>query len=90
MKIFALFFYNGNFFNLNIRPIKPEPKDESEQIKTMIHRFMREGYRNPSLTSTPTYIRNRVELQDVKKLKQNGKVLEYELDQLLAMMETAR
>jgi cell division protein FtsZ len=69
---------------------KSEPKDESEQIKTMIHRFMREGYRNPSLTSTPTYIRNGVELQDVKKLKQNGKVLEYELDQLLSMMETAR
>lgn len=69
---------------------KSEPKDESEQIKTMIHRFMREGYRNPSLTSTPTYIRNGVELQDVKKLKQNGKVLEYELDQLLSMMEAGR
>jgi len=29
-------------------------------------------------------------LQDIKKLKQNGRVLEYELDQLLAMMETVR
>lgn len=69
---------------------KPEPKDESEQIKTMVLKFMREGYRNPMLTSTPTYIRNGVELQDVKKLKQSGKVLEYELDQLLSMMEAGR
>ena len=69
---------------------KPEPKDDSEQIRTMIQKFMREGYRNPTLNSMPTYIRNGVELQDVKKLKQNSKVLEYELDQLLAMMETAR
>jgi cell division protein FtsZ len=70
--------------------IKPEPKEESEQIKTMILKFMREGYRNPALISTPTYIRNGVELQDVKKLKQNGKVLEYELDQLLSMMQAGR
>ena len=69
---------------------KSESRDESEQIKTMIHKFMREGYRNPALISTPTYIRNGVELQDVKKLKQSGKVLEYELDQLLAMMESNR
>ncbi len=69
---------------------QPEPKDDSEQIRTMIQKFMREGYRNPALNTTPTYIRNGVELQDVKKLKQNSKVLEYELDQLLAMMETAR
>jgi cell division protein FtsZ len=69
---------------------KPEPKDELEQIRTMIQKFMREGYRNPALNTTPTYIRNGVELQDVKKLKQNSKVLEYELDQLLSMMETAR
>lgn len=69
---------------------KLEPKDEMEQIRTMVQKFMREGYRNPALNSTPTYIRNGIELQDVKRLKQNGKVLEYELDQLLAMMETAR
>ena len=69
---------------------RPEQKDESEQIKTMIQKFMREGYRNPALISTPTYIRSGVELQDVKKLKQNGKVLEYELDQLLSMMESGR
>lgn len=69
---------------------KSESRDESEQIKTMIHKFMREGYRNPALISTPTYIRNGVELQDVKKLKQSSKVLEYELDQLLAMMESNR
>jgi cell division protein FtsZ len=67
-----------------------EFKDDSEQIKAMILKFMREGYRNPSLTVTPTYIRNGVELQDAKKLKQNGKVLVYELDQLLSMMETGR
>ncbi|WP_435357485.1 cell division protein FtsZ [Emticicia sp. SJ17W-69] len=69
---------------------KFEPKDEMEQIRTMVQKFMREGYRNPALNSTPTYIRNGIELQDVKRLKQNGKVLEYELDQLLSMMETAR
>jgi cell division protein FtsZ len=69
---------------------KPEIKDTTEQIKIMIQKFMREGYRNPALNTTPTYIRNGVELQDLKKLKQNGRVLEYELDQLLAMMETAR
>ncbi len=69
---------------------RPEQKDESEQIRTMIQKFMREGYRNPALISTPTYIRSGVELQDVKKLKQNGKVLEYELDQLLSMMESGR
>lgn len=69
---------------------KVEQKDTTEQIKAMIQRFMREGYRNPALNTTPTYVRNGVELQDIKKLKQNGRVLEYELDQLLAMMETAR
>jgi cell division protein FtsZ len=69
---------------------KVEQKDTTEQIKAMIQRFMREGYRNPALNTTPTYMRNGVELQDIKKLKQNGRVLEYELDQLLAMMETAR
>lgn len=69
---------------------KFEPKDEMDQIRTMVQKFMREGYRNPALNSTPTYIRNGIELQDVKRLKQNGKVLEYELDQLLSMMETAR
>jgi cell division protein FtsZ len=69
---------------------KVEQKDTTEQIKAMIQRFMREGYRNPALNTTPTYVRNGVELQDIKKLKQNGRVLEYELDQLLAMMETVR
>lgn len=63
--------------------------DDSERIKTMIQRFMREGYRNPAL-NTPTYSRNGIELQDVKKLKQNGKVLEYDLDYLLSMMESTR
>ncbi len=75
---------------INFADAKPEQKDESEQIKTMILKFMREGYRNPALNTQPTYIRQGIELQDVKKLKQNGKVLEYELDQLLAMMETSR
>ncbi len=69
---------------------KPEPKDTTEQIRVMIQKFMREGYRNPALNTTPTYVRNGVELQDIKKLKQNGRVLEYELDQLLSMMEVAR
>ena len=69
---------------------KVEQKDTTEQIKAMIQRFMREGYRNPALNTTPTYVRNGVELQDIKKLRQNGRVLEYELDQLLAMMETVR
>ena len=69
---------------------KPESKDESEQIKMMIHKFMREGYRSPSLSVTPTYMRNNVELQDVKKLRQNNKASVYELDQLLALMETSR
>ncbi len=69
---------------------KPEPKDTTEQIRVMIQKFMREGYRNPALNTTPTYVRNGVELQDIKKLKQNGKVLEYELEQLLSMMEVAR
>lgn len=69
---------------------KSEPKDTTEQIRIMIQKFMRDGYRNPALNSTPTYIRNGIELQDVKKLKQNGKVLEYELDHLLSMMEGAR
>ncbi len=69
---------------------RQEPKDEMEQIRTMVQKFMREGYRNPALNSTPTYIRNGIELQDVKRLKQNGKVLEYELDQLLAMMDTVK
>ncbi|MDZ7936306.1 MAG: cell division protein FtsZ [Emticicia sp.] len=69
---------------------KVEQKDTTEQIKAMIQRFMREGYRNPALNTTPTYVRNGVELQDIRKLKQNGRVLEYELDQLLAMMETSR
>lgn len=69
---------------------KSEPKDTTEQIKIMIQKFMRDGYRNPALNTTPTYIRNGIELQDVKKLKQNGKVLEYELDHLLSMMEGAR
>ena len=69
---------------------KPEPKDTTEQIRVMIQKFMREGYRNPALNTTPTYIRNGVELQDIKKLKQNGRVLEYELEQLLSMMEVAR
>jgi len=69
---------------------KVEHKDTTEQIKAMIQRFMREGYRNPALNTTPTYVRNGVELQDIKKLRQNGRVLEYELDQLLAMMETVR
>jgi cell division protein FtsZ len=69
---------------------KVDQKDTTEQIKAMIQRFMREGYRNPALNTTPTYVRNGVELQDIKKLRQNGRVLEYELDQLLAMMETVR
>lgn len=69
---------------------KSEPKDTTEQIRTMIQKFMREGYRNPALNTTPTYIRNGIELQDIKRLKQNGKVLEYDLDQLLSMMESAR
>jgi len=69
---------------------KFEQKDTTEKIKAMIQRFMREGYRNPALNTTPTYVRNGVELQDIKKLRQNGRVLEYELDQLLAMMETVR
>jgi cell division protein FtsZ len=69
---------------------KNDQKDTTEQIKAMIQRFMREGYRNPALNTTPTYVRNGVELQDIKKLRQNGRVLEYELDQLLAMMETLR
>ncbi|UTA67760.1 cell division protein FtsZ [Emticicia sp. 21SJ11W-3] len=63
--------------------------DDSERIKNMIQRFMREGYRNPAL-STPTYVRNGIELQDVKKLRQSGKVLEYDLDYLLGMMESSR
>ncbi|RYU95312.1 cell division protein FtsZ [Emticicia agri] len=69
----------------------PEPpkRDDMEQIRTMIQRFMREGYRNPALNN-PTYSRNNVELQDIRKLKQNSKVLEYELDYLLNMMESAR
>ncbi len=69
----------------------PEPakRDDMEQIRTMIQRFMREGYRNPALNS-PTYSRNGVELRDIKKLKQGSKVLEYELDTLLNMMESAR
>ena len=69
----------------------PEPpkRDDMEQIRIMIQRFMREGYRNPALNS-PTYARNGVELQDIKKLKQNSRVLEYELDTLLNMMESAR
>ncbi|GGD65708.1 hypothetical protein GCM10011514_32210 [Emticicia aquatilis] len=75
---------------IEVEPTKVEQKDTTEQIKTMIQRFMREGYRNPALNTTPTYIRNGVELQDVRKLKQTGKVLEYELDQLLAMMESSR
>jgi cell division protein FtsZ len=71
--------------------VVPEPprRDDMEQIRTMIQRFMREGYRNPALNS-PTYVRNGVELRDVKKLKQGSKVLEYELDTLLNMMESAR
>ena len=69
---------------------KSESKEESEQIKMMIHKFMREGYRSPSLSVTPTYMRNNVELQDVKKLRQNNKASVYELDQLLALMETNR
>jgi cell division protein FtsZ len=76
-------------FEQKIEP-KPELKDESEQIKTMIHRFMREGYRNPALTATPTYVRNGIELQDIRKLKQSGNVLIYELDQLLGMMEPGK
>lgn len=69
----------------------PEPpkRDDMEQIRTMIQRFMREGYRNPALNN-PTYARNNIELQDIKKLKQSSKVLEYELDYLLNMMESAR
>lgn len=69
---------------------KSELKDTTEQIRIMIQKFMRDGYRNPALNSTPTYIRNGIELQDVKRLKQNGKVLEYELDYLLSMMEGVR
>jgi cell division protein FtsZ len=69
---------------------KVEQKDTTEQIKAMIQRFMREGYRNPSLNTTPAYVRNGVELQDIKKIKQNGRVLEYELEHLLSMMESAR
>jgi cell division protein FtsZ len=69
---------------------KIEKKDTTEQIKAMIQRFMREGYRNPTLNTVPTYLRNNVELQDIKKLRQNGRVLEYELEQLLSMMETVR
>jgi hypothetical protein len=51
---------------------------------------MREGYRNPSLNTTPAYVRNGVELHDIKKIKQNGRVLEYDLEHLLSMMESAR
>lgn len=69
---------------------KVEQKDTTEQIKAMIQRFMREGYRNPSLNTTPAYVRNGVELHDIKKIKQNGRVLEYDLEHLLAMMESAR
>lgn len=74
-----------------VQVVVPEPprRDDMEQIRTMIQRFMREGYRNPALNS-PTYARNGVELRDVKKLKQGSKVLEYELDTLLNMMESAR
>jgi cell division protein FtsZ len=64
-------------------------RDDMEQIRTMIQRFMREGYRNPALNQ-PTYARNGIELQDVRKLKQGSKVLEYELDHLLSLMESAR
>lgn len=69
----------------------PEPpkRDDMELIRVMIQRFMREGYRNPALNH-PTYARNGIELQDVRKLKQGSKVLEYELDHLLSMMESAR
>jgi cell division protein FtsZ len=69
---------------------KVEQKDTTEQIKAMIQRFMREGYRNPSLNTTPAYVRNGVELHDIKKIKQNGRVLEYDLEHLLSMMESAR
>jgi len=69
---------------------KVEQKDTTEQIKAMIQRFMREGYRNPSLNTTPAYVRNGVELHDIKKIKQNGLVLEYDLEHLLSMMESAR
>ncbi|AFK02976.1 cell division protein FtsZ [Emticicia oligotrophica DSM 17448] len=79
---------NPNFIE-QLEP-KVEQKDPMEQIRAMIQRFMREGYRNPALNTTPTYVRNGIELQDVKKLRQNGKVLEYELDQLLSMMESSR
>jgi hypothetical protein len=68
---------------------QPPKRDDMEQIRTMIQRFMREGYRNPALNH-PTYARNGIELQDVRKLKQANKVLEYELDHLLSMMESAR
>ncbi len=68
---------------------QPPKRDDMEQIRTMIQRFMREGYRNPALNH-PTYARNGIELQDVRKLKQGSKVLEYELDHLLSMMESAR
>ena len=69
--------------------IPEAPKDDTEQIKTMIQRFMREGYRNPALNN-PAYARNGVELQDIRKLKMGGKVLEYELDYLLSMMESVK
>jgi len=69
---------------------KVEQKDTTEQIKAMIQRFMREGYRNPSLNTTPAYVRNGVELHDIKKIKQNGRVLEYDLEHLLSMMESPR
>jgi cell division protein FtsZ len=69
---------------------KVEQKDTTEQIKAMIQRFMREGYRNPSLNTTPAYVRNGVELHDIKKIKQNGRVLEYDLEHLLSMMESVR
>lgn len=59
-----------------------------EQIKIMISKFMREGYRNPLLTSTPTYQRNGIKLKDPLAIRQKGKISEHNLGQLWTMLQT--
>lgn len=74
---------------LNLEPVTPvTPKiNKEEQIRNMINKFMREGYRNPMLTSTPTYERNGIVLKDPRQIRQQGKVSEHSLNQLLTFLQ---
>ncbi len=75
-----------NNTSISSMPIRTTVNKE-EQIRNMINKFMREGYKNPMLNTTPSYQRNGVVLKDVRLIKKNGKFCEHDLDQLMNFIQ---